>query len=144
MRKLVLVALLALLTGCATCGRGTTGIEQRKPHAGGFCEATIAVEGDFGFEGIGHFNHCFYGNRDFGQCHGMSVAPSGSMALWQESSTGALVIYRPSWAQPSVLLKSFPSPSALESTVWDEDAGSVTVKAWEHPETHRLVIPGGS
>ena len=141
MKYFATLALIVLLSGCATCAGGATGVEQRSPHAGGFCEATLQVSGDVGFESIGHFNHCFYKSRDFGQCYGMSVAPSGSIALWQESSTGSIVAYRPSWPNPTVLLKSFPTPRALESAVWDEAAGSVSVKAWEHPETHTLAIP---
>jgi hypothetical protein len=139
-----LTTLLAiLLSGCATCAGGASGVERRDDHGNGFCEATLAVSGDFGFESVGHFNHCFYKSRDFGGCYGMSVAPSASIALWQESSSGSIVAYRPSWAKPIVLLKSFPAPSSLESTVWDEGSGSVTVKAWQQPERHKLAIPGG-
>ena len=143
MKPLATLASVALLSGCVTCAGGAAGVEQRDRYAGGFCEATLQVSGDFGFESVGHFNHCFYKSRDFGQCYGMSVAPSGSIALWQESTSGAIVAFRPGWARPAVLLKGFPTPRALESAVWDEAAGSVTVKAWEHPETHRLAIPGG-
>ena len=136
-------ALTALLSGCATCAGGISAVEQRKPHAGNFCEATLQVSGDFGFESIGHFNHCFYKSRDFGQCQGMSVAPSGAIALWQDSSSGSVLVYRPGWEKPAVVLKSFPAPRSLDSTTWDEAAGSVTVKGWGSPETYKLVIPGG-
>jgi hypothetical protein len=143
MKHLATLASVALLSGCATCAGGAAGVEQRDPYAGGFCEATLQVSGDFGFEGVGHFNHCFYKSKDLGQCQGMSVAPSGSIALWQESATGSIVAYRPGWENPRVLLKGFPTPRALELAVWDEPGGSVAVKAWEHPETYRLAIPGG-
>ena len=143
MKHLAYLAATALLSGCATCAGGASGVEQLKPHAGGFCEATLQVSGDFGFESVGHFNHCFYKSRDFGQCQNMSVAPSGSVALWQDSSTGSVFVYRPGWQKPAVVLKSFPSPRSLESAVWDESAGSVTVKGWAHPETFKLAIPSG-
>ena len=143
MKHLAVLTSVALLSGCATCAGGSSGIEQRNKHAGGFCEATRQVSGDFGFEGIGHFNHCFYRSRDFGQCSSMSVSPSASIALWQDSATGAIVAFRPSWPAPRTLLPKFPVPSSLESTSWDESAGFATVKAWNHPETFQLAIPGG-
>jgi hypothetical protein len=74
----------------------------------------------------------------------MSVSPSGSIALWQQASTGSVVAFRPGWAKPLTLLQSFPVPSSLESATWDEAAGFVTVKAWSHPQTTRLAIPGGA
>ena len=143
MKSVVALIAIAMLTGCATCAGGASGLEQRKPHAGVFCEATLQVSGDFGFESVGHFNHCFYKSRDFGQCSSMSVAPSGRIALWQETSTGSVVAFRPGWEKPEVLLKSFPTPRSLDSATWNEPAKTVTIKAWNHPEKHELVIPSG-
>ena len=141
MRNLAALSVLALLTGCATCAGGLAGVEQRNPRGRGFCEATLQVSGDFGFESVGHFKHCFYKDRDFGQCESMSVAPSGSVALWQEASTGSVVAFRPGWDKPQVLLKSFPTPRTLQSATWNELAGTVTIKAWNHVEDHELAIP---
>ena len=143
MKSIVASIAIATLTGCATCAGGASGVEQRKPRAGGFCEATLQVSGDFGFESVGHFNHCFYKTRDFGQCSSMSVAPSRTVALWQQTSTGSVVAFRPGWEKPVVLLKSFPTPRSLDSATWNEPAESVTIKAWNHPEEHELAIPRG-
>ncbi|UHQ18327.1 hypothetical protein LVB87_08815 [Lysobacter sp. KIS68-7] len=141
MRNPAALSVIALLTGCATCAGGLSGVEERNLRGGGFCDATLQVSGDFGFEGVGHFRHCFYKARDFGQCDGMSVAPSGSIALWQDVSTGSVVAFRPGWHQPQVLL-SFPTPSSLQSANWNEPAGTVTLKAWNHADEHQLAIPG--
>ena len=142
--KLIAILLAPVfLVGCATCRVGSGSIEQCKTQAGGFYEAIHAVEGDFGFEGVGHFNHCHYRKRDFGQCSTMSVSPSGNAAVWQQSSTGSVVYFAKGMAGPVVLLPQFPQPSSLERVVWDEPAGTITVKAWQQSELRTLEIPAG-
>ena len=140
----ILASLLLIhLAGHAACVVGATGVERSKNHGNGFCEVTLLIKDHSGWESIRHSNHCFYKSQDFGECYGMSVSPSGSMALWQAAPTGSVVIYRPGWRAPIALLKSFPKPSALKSVVWDEPRGSVTVKAWDQPSTYNLAIPSG-
>lgn len=102
---LVLIA-LSFLSSCSTCAGGTRRIEQLDKFAGGFCEVTLAISGDFGFESVGHFNHCFYKSRDFGQCGSMSVAPSDLIGIWQENSR-TVVAFRPTFVEPVVFLLAF-------------------------------------
>ena len=135
--------LLLQFTANPACAVGVAGVEQLKNRGHGFCEATLLVKDESGWESIRHLKHCFYKSHDFGECEGLSVSPSGSIALWQAAPTGAIVVYRPSWKAPVVLLKSFPKPSALKSVAWDEPKGFVAFKAWDLPSTYKFAIPSG-
>jgi len=117
---------LMLVFFLAACGQdgSDNAPKERALKKAGFYSEIISRSSQSSFEGIGHFRHCFLGERDLGQCDSLSVSPSGHWAVWVGDS-GRLQLSSDMWANPSWLTDTF---NGLVSEVrWDEQHRKVVV-----------------
>jgi hypothetical protein len=129
---------LLLIGAFSACSRtpDAKGLEASRSLGHGYWLVTIAKPVQGGFESLGHFQHCFYNNRDLGQCDRMAPAPSGRFAVYQQANTGLVMIFEVGTGQSKKLTSSFPG--LLGSVKWQEDTGRGQFTAGDPPSAQTI------
>ena len=92
----------------------------------------VAVKGASSFEGISHFRHCYYREKDLGGCNNLSPSPLGKLAIFQESSSGQIFLFDTSSGKSTQLTRMFPG--VMSSAAWQVETSSVTIYLYgTHP-----------
>ena len=125
MRKLIHSLMLLALSDASIGQPHVQGLETSTDLGHGFWLVTLAQKVTGGFESIGHFRHCYYNERDLGQCNLLSPAPSGDLAVFQESASGNIFLFTTSSGTSTKLTDAFPG--LMQSASWDSKASQVTV-----------------
>jgi len=129
MRNLILSIFFLFVTSCASRAPHPSGFESSKSLEHDFWLVTLEQRVSGGFEAIGHFQHCFYRQRDLGQCNTLSPSPSGELAVYQAATSGNLFLFRTKDGAATPLTTEFPG--LMASAEWNEQDSRVTVLVGE-------------
>lgn len=128
MRFIATLALAFLATSCAMSSRppAVKGIEASRSLGHGFWLITAADDVQGGFEAIGHFGYCYYGNKNLGRCDRMSPSPSGQLAVYQAAASGQIYLFNARTGLSTQLTTEFPG--LMWSASWHEQENKVSVQ----------------
>ncbi len=139
MKKILLLNMLLLLTGCenraadsSTWQAGQVLSERVQNLGSGFLLVyREVVNPPDHWEGVGHFSFLYFRERQLCQCSSgdFSIAPSARYAIFQDGSSGKLFIFK---AQTGSLFEATTKYiGAPETFTWDEAKGLVTVAFYQ-------------
>jgi hypothetical protein len=86
----------------------------------------IAMSDERHASGIDHYRYLFFHDRNIGQVSAYSVAPSGKLAVFQRRSDASIFVFRPSWAAPKKIEKSYSD--SVREFKWTEHEQTVQVR----------------
>ena len=120
---LLILGSLSIVAACAQ--PSGEGIEEIQNRGHDFWLVTVAQQNLSGFEAIGHFRHCYFASRDFGQCDEIFPSPSGKYAIYQNGPTGLVMLFDAAAGTSEKITDS--SVGLVRSAAWSESKLMVTL-----------------